>query len=150
MSRRAMLIEALGATPKDLNRMVKRVTPEQAQFSPEPSAWSILHIVAHLAYCETHYLARLQRIVAQELPHEQPFPADTGEAWSTGTLMEIAGIFSERRATTIAFLEGLEQRDWARQFTHETLGTMRLRDQVQAMVAHDNEHLAEITTLRSM
>jgi uncharacterized damage-inducible protein DinB len=148
MSRRAMLIEALAATPRDLARMLKRVSPEQSLFSPEPSSWSIVQVVAHLAWCEEQYLARLQRIVMQEQPHEAAFATDIREHESDLPMAFEA--FSTKRAATIAYLEGLEQRDWARQFTHATQGPMRLRDQVQAMVAHDNEHLEQIAVLRNV
>lgn len=148
MSRRAMLIEALAATPRDLARMLKRVTPEGAAFRPEPEAWSIAQVVAHLGWCEVAYLARLRRIVEQDDLHEAAFALDTGAHDLSLPLDAFVNEFSERRAGTISLLAGLEQRDWARQFSHATEGTLRLRDQVQAIVTHDNGHLAQIAVLR--
>ena len=52
------------------------------------------------------------------------------------------------RELALAFLAGLEQRDWGRKLVHETIGPTRLRDQVQELVAHDNLHLEQIVALR--
>jgi len=48
----------------------------------------------------------------------------------------------------LVFLRGLEQSDWARPVTHETIGPGRLRDHVQMLVDHDSEHLGQIVALR--
>lgn len=147
MSQRAILIQSLGATPRDLQRMLRRVTPEQALRRAAPDAWCIADVVAHLAFAEGLYLARLRRIAAEEHPAEPPLPEDPGHDLSA-PLGEIAETFVALRGETVAFLSGLAQRDWARTFAHPTMGTRRLREQVQAMVAHDNEHLAQIAELR--
>jgi uncharacterized damage-inducible protein DinB len=149
MSRREVLIEALGATPRDLARMLRRVTPELALRRPDPAGWSIADLLAHLSFCEEHYLARLRRIVEQDAPHEPPFPSDPGGHPPELPLAELAANFAERRAATIAFLSGLAQADWGRRFVHATLGPSRLRDQVQAIIAHDNEHLTQLVHLKS-
>lgn len=143
-----MLIEALGATPRDLARMLRRVTPHAALRRPDPAGWCVADLLAHLSFCEEHYLARLRRIVEQDQPHEPAFPNDPGGHPVDQPLAELAASFAERRATTIAFLSGLAQEEWGRSFVHPTLGPSRLRDQVQAIVAHDNEHLEQLTILR--
>lgn len=147
MSQRAILIQSLGATPRDLQRMLRRVTPEQALLRVAPDAWCIADVVAHLGYAEGLYLARLRRIVAEDNPAEPPLPHDPGHDLSA-PLGELTEAFVSLRAETLAFLSGLAQRDWARTFAHPTMGARRLREQVQAIVAHDNEHLAQIAELR--
>lgn len=147
MSRRSVLIESLTATPRDLQRMLRRVNDEQAHWRPAPDAWCIADIVAHLTYTEVLYLARLRRVVAEENP-QVAYISDPGAHNIARPLAALFDDFVASRAETVAFLSGLEQRDWGRQLVHETIGATRLRDQVQGLVTHDNEHLGEIVSLR--
>lgn len=143
-----MLMESLAATPRDLARTLRRVGPDAALRRPDPAGWCIADVVAHLAELEGRYLERLRRVVAEDnptVPSLHPDPAAHARARS---LDELLAAFGAARATTLAFLAGLEQRDWARPLVHQTLGPTRLREQVQALVGHDNEHLEQIASLR--
>ena len=148
MSRRSVLIEALAATPRDLPRLSRRVDAGGARWRPAPDAWCLLDVGAHLSTVEALYLARLWRIVEQDDPFERAIHPDASQHDLTRPLTDLVAEFSARRAATIAFLSALSQRDWGRPLVHETLGPTRLRDQVQALVSHDNEHLNQIVTLR--
>ena len=214
MSRRAVLLEALAATPRDLARMLRPVDAEAAQSRPAPSAWCLADVLCHLASAEERHLACL-RSVAVEQP-EQPRAGQAGVVGQVGTsshgeipgqpaaaetgengLPTLVEAFANRRAETITFLSSLSQRDWGRimrgpgigirgsedegagrrQEAEGSLGEslssvamqnpklvlersegskvqnaldrpVRLRDYVQGIVAHDNEHLAQIVMLR--
>lgn len=147
MSRRSVLIESLQATPRDLARMLRPVSGADALWRPAPGDWCIADVVAHLGAIELRYLARLRRVVEQDNPHEPYLHPDAAHDLSR-PLAELLAAFTQARAETVAFLQGLEQRDWGRPLVHETAGPTRLRDQVQALVAHDNDHLEQIVTLR--
>jgi uncharacterized protein (TIGR03083 family) len=147
MSRRSVLIESLEATPRDLARLLRPLSEEQARQSPASGGWSAATIVAHLAYGEERFLARLRRVVAEDNPAVEYIGGPASYDVSP-PLSELLAGFAERRAATVAFLRGLEQRDWARPLVHPTMGPSRLRDQVQLFVDHDSEHLAEIVRLR--
>jgi hypothetical protein len=143
-----MLLEALAATPRDLERMLRRVDDATARLRPADDEWRLADVVAHLGYMEERYLARLRLIVEQENPYVKYLRPDAGAHDLSRSLGELLGDFAHRRGETIAFLSSLGQRDWGRPLVHETLGPTRLRDQVQALVTHDNEHLEQIVTLR--
>lgn len=148
MSRRSVLIESLEATPRDLARMLRRVSDEAAHERPAPGEWCVADLVAHLAYIEAPYLARLRRIVEQDNPFEPYLHPDESAHDLARPLAELLAEFVQRRAETIAFLQGLEQRDWGRPLVHATIGPTRFRDQVQELVSHDNTHLAQLVALR--
>jgi uncharacterized damage-inducible protein DinB len=148
MSRRAVLIAALEATQRDLSRTLRRVSPEQARARPDPDGWCIADVVAHLAELEPRCLQRLRRAVDEENPTvAELLPEPQAHALSR-SLPELLDAFGAERAATLVFLRGLEQRQWGRPLIHATLGPTRLRDQVQALVTHDNDHLAQILALR--
>jgi uncharacterized damage-inducible protein DinB len=148
MSRRSVLIEALAATPRDLIRMLRPVDAAAAVVRPAPGEWCLADVVAHLGFVEERYLARLRRIVEQYNPYEPYMHPDASAHDLARSLTDLFAEFAARRAETIAFLSGLDQRDWGRPLIHETIGPTRLRDQVQGLVAHDNDHLAQIVALR--
>ena len=148
MSRRSVLIEALSATPRDLGRMLRPIGEAVALARPQPDAWCAADVVAHLAYVEPLYLARLRRIAEQDNPFEPYMHPDASAHDLARPLSELHADFAARRAETIAFLTGLAQGDWGRPLVHETLGPTRLRDQVQALVDHDSDHLHQLIALR--
>ena len=148
MSRRSVLIESLQATPRDLARLLRPVDQAAARWRPSPAEWCVADVVAHLSYCEVPYLARLRRVVEQDNPFEPYLHPDESAHDLTRPLADLLETFVSLRAETVAFLSGLEQRDWGRQLVHQTIGPTRLRDQVQELVAHDNAHLGQVVALR--
>ncbi len=207
MSRRAVLLEALAATPRDLARMLRPVDAWVAGWRPAGSAWCLADVLSHLASAEEQYLACLHSSVVEE-PEEPgacraavvaqvdnlssgklqgpPVAAETGKNLLPGLITA----FANRRAETITFLSSLDQRDWGQHMRGPGVGVegrrqeadcrlgesfssasilnrvphpegtrrskiqnaldrpVRLRDYVQGIVAHDNEHLAQIVMLR--
>ncbi len=148
MSRRVVLLEALAATPRDVERMLRRMDENSASWRPEKGAWCMLEVAAHLGEVESLYLARLQRVVVEDNPYEQAIVPDIRMHDLGRSLAENVAVFAERRGLTCDFLGTLSQRAWGRPLVHEVVGPTRLRDQVQALVAHDNEHLNQLVSLR--
>jgi hypothetical protein len=137
MSRRDVLMRALEATPRDLQRIIRGVRAEQAE-RVTPDGWSMMSVVAHLRETEADYILRWQRAIKGEGTRTQPVP----HVMLSGLVVG----FIAQRERTLAFLGGLEQREWG--IVVDEGG--RLRDDVQALVAHDNEHLNQLLELREM
>ena len=148
MTRRSVLIEALQSAPRDLARLLRPLDAMATRWRPASDEWCIADVVAHLGYCEAPYLARLRRVAEQDNPFEAALLPDESAHDLTRSLADLLEAFGVRRAETVAFLSGLEQRDWGRPLVHATIGPTKLRDQVQELVAHDNLHLEQIVALR--
>jgi hypothetical protein len=131
MSRRAVLMEALAATPRDLERLLRPVAREQ--LGP------LADTLADLAEGEARSLARLRAAMGKDGDAPAPAATDVSPA-------ELLACFVQRRRETRAFLEYLDQRDWGRWV--EDGQPIRLRDYVQAMVTQDNQCLDRILELR--
>ena len=145
-----LLIEALDGTTRDLMRLVKPLNETTARLHPA-SEWSIAVIIAHLIYIEPLFLARLKRIVEIDNPHEPFINPDEAEHVATAekhTIAELIEAFKVTRTTTTSFLAGLTQPQWLRTCTHDTFGITRLRKQVEILIGHDNEHLAQMVNVR--
>ena len=87
-------------------------------------------------------------MVELENPHEPYLHPDESAHDLSRPLAELLEAFVQRRSETVAFLAGLEQRDWGRPLVHATIGPTKFRDQVQELVSHDNAHLAQLVALR--
>jgi uncharacterized damage-inducible protein DinB len=149
MSRRSVLIESLEATPRDLARLLRPVDDTAVRWRPAAGEWCLADVVAHLGQIETPYLARLRRVAQQDNPLEPYLHPDASTHDLARPLADLLQEFVARRAETVAFLAGLDQRDWGRPLVHETIGPTRLRDQVQELVTHDNAHLEQVVALRA-
>ncbi|GAB4431597.1 MAG: hypothetical protein OHK0015_18230 [Chloroflexi bacterium OHK40] len=147
MSRRAVLMEALAATQSDLERLARRLDPATAARRPAPESWSVAEVVAHMAEIEARYRDQLRQTLIDDHPTLSPLVPDEA-AHDTLPLPELVAAFVAARAATLALLAEVPQGDWGRPLTHPTLGSTRFRELVQALVSHDNEHLAQIAAIR--
>ena len=143
-----MLIDALGSTERDLARLLRPLSETQARVNPQPDVWCVKDVVAHLGDIEPQFRARLRRIVNEDNPREafiNPNPAAHDLSLPVAGLI---GQFTHERARTVAYLQTLTQPQWLRTCTHATFGVTRLRKQVEILIGHDNEHLAQIVEIR--
>ncbi len=143
-----MLIEALDGTPRDLARLTRPVDDATALIRPAPDAWCIKDVIAHLADIEERFLARFARMVEQDNPHEPALAPDLLRHDLSRDLSSLIGDFGERRAATVRYLRGLTHQQWLRTCICETYGVTKLRRQVEILIGHDNEHLAQIVAIR--
>jgi uncharacterized damage-inducible protein DinB len=148
MSRRAVLMEALAATPRDLERITRMVAVAQGAQRPDPAGWSVAEVVAHMAEIEVRFRARLRLILAEDNPTLSALDPDETAHDLARPLPALVAAFAAERVATLVLLAGLEQRDWGRPLVHPADGPTRFREQVQALVTHDNDHLAQISSIR--
>jgi len=148
MSKRIVLLQALAATPKDLQWMFKGVVVSDVRRRPQPEAWSMADVVNHLADVEVRYLARLKRIVEEERPFLPWMHPNEAVHNLQASLPDLLSSFAEVRAGTLAYLQALPPGSWQRPAVHETLGATKLRFVVQTLVNHDTEHLSQIVEIQ--
>lgn len=156
MSKRQVLLDALTATPADLERLVKGVDSVTLIHRPTANEWSIADVLCHLEVVEKLSLTRLQLVVESErsevtsgwpsIPLIYPDPSLHNLNQSLTTML---ANFRQARQATIAYLQGLKAGDWQRTGIHPTRGNMTLRALVQFLVEHDTAHLNQIVEIRN-
>lgn len=147
MTKRAVLLDALASMPKDLGFMLRRAEETAVYYRPAPHEWSIADVLVHLAVMEQRYLARLQKIVAEQRPflptlHPENQPAPR-------PLAELVTAVQDARQQTLTFLHSRKAGDWQRTAVHETLGATNFRFMVQRLVEHDTEHLNQLIEIQT-
>jgi hypothetical protein len=142
-----VLLAALRRTARRLRELTADVGAEVLTARPGPEEWSVSEIVGHMCAVESPYRARLVRITLQDNPYVTAIGCITGD-YDPATPMEILlETFGVLRASTVEFLDALAPVARARPAIHAELGSITLRSQVQALLEHDEEHLAQIAKM---
>lgn len=155
MSKRDVLLEALAATPGDLERLVKKVDNTLITHRPNPDEWSIADVLRHLALVEELSLTRLKLVAENEQPKAasgspsiSPIYPDPALHDLDQSLTIMLANFRQARQATLAYLQELKAGDWQRTGIHPTRGSMSLRALVQFLVDHDTAHLNQIIEIK--
>lgn len=131
--------------------LVEGVSDEQARWKPEPSQWSIVEVINHLADEEVEdFRTRL------DLTLHRPgaaWPPIDPQGWprSRAYLERELGASLERflseRRRSVAWLSSLADPDWSAEYGHPSIGTLHAGDLLTAWLAHDLIHVRQITRL---
>ncbi len=141
------LLEALAETPNRLRRLLADVPHEKTCERPDEGRWSVCETLAHLCAVEPPYRARLARIVLEDNPFVTAIGRITGDYDPATPVVILLDTFARLREDTVAFLRQLPPEARARPAVHAELGPITLRSQVESLLAHDQEHLAQIEKL---
>lgn len=133
-----------------IRALAEGVPDDQARWNPEPDAWSILDVVNHLAYEETHdFRDRLDLVLhrpQEDWPRMDPARGvtDRSRQRELGRALET---FLARREESLAWLKTLEPSNW--DAAHEApFGQIKTGDILVAWAAHDLLHLRQLIELR--
>jgi hypothetical protein len=145
------LIEQMERSADCIRAFVEGVSPEQAQWKPDPNTWSIQEAINHLADEEREdFRLRLEII----LNHPQdPWPTLDQRGWETPrTYHETeAGLsmqeFLAERSASLEWLRSLSSPDWQAQYPAPWGGTITAGDMLAAWAAHDLLHLRQLLEL---
>ena len=131
--------------------LLSDVGPDQARWKPEPAKWSVLEVVTHLADEEVEdFRSRLASTLRDARAGWSPIDPEgwaVERRYNEGSLTESVDRFLSERASSIAWLEGLEAPDWSLAHEHPKWGPFSAGDLLTAWVAHDHIHIRQINRL---
>ena len=143
-TQRIVMLQTLGNAAVRLANVLESLGAEGCDWQPAPGQWSATETVTHLAAAEGPFLQRLRRIVAEDNPYLPYFGPDVARPDSSLHLPAVLAGFRADRERLLAFLSSVAPEDWDRPAVHETMGPTTLALQVQNVINHDLEHLAEL------
>lgn len=141
----ALLVE----TPARIAAATTILDETQLHHQPDPKAWSIAQILAHLRGCDDVWAHTIYAMLTTENPHMPVFhPREWSKVVSYGRLPFITSLqsFTLKRAELVAVLQKLPEGKWART---AVLGnhTHSVYSQARRLALHEATHCAEIEAL---
>jgi hypothetical protein len=146
------VVRRLRANADAVAAQVAGVGDDEARWKPEPTKWSILEVVTHLADEEVEDFRRRVDLTLHSPRAEWP-PIDP-EGWavqrrySEGDLQGALGRFLTSRAESVDWLESLVDPDWDLAYRHPRFGPIRAGDLLTSWVAHDYIHIRQLNRLQ--
>lgn len=141
------LLDALRSVPERLAALTSEASHDSTAARVNGDDWSVCQIVGHMCAVESPYRARLVRISLVDHPHVAAISCITGDYDPETPIAILVDTFAMLRRETVRFLESLAPLARGRTAVHAELGDITLRSQVEALSAHDEEHLAQIARL---
>ncbi len=143
-TQRIVMLQTLGNAAARLAGALEALGAEGCDWQAAPGEWSARETITHLAAAEPPFLKRLQRIAVEDNPFLPYFGPDVARPDSGQPLPAALAGFRAERDSLLAFLSGLPPEAWDRPAVHETIGPTTLALQVQNIINHDLEHLAQL------
>ncbi len=145
----AALASRLRVAPAMVEGLLAGVSPEDALWSPDGKAWSILEVVCHLDDEESEdFRVRLESTLTDPSRAWAPLDLDDVSAkrgYRGRDLRKSVLSFAEKRAENLMWLRGaLGSADWSRAYQHPKIGPVGSASLLASWAAHDALHLRQI------
>ena len=134
-------------TVNDYAAVVKNVSDAQLTKRPDPKNWSAKEVICHVRDTEESFMMRFLSIMAMDDPKFLPVEPDrwaVERQYQRNDVPEALAALKTRREETLLFFRGLKPEQWERGGIHATRGRMTLKDFVELMAWHDDNHLDQL------
>lgn len=140
-------LDLLIAGPAVLDGLLADLSEEQLTAAPAPGAWSLQRSLQHLLDAQNLLGGRLERMLAEDDP-----PLAMESTWARpAAVQDTAAMYAgycASRAATVARLEALPLRAWARTGRHTEFGRVTLLQQVGYFAYHELYHYPDFVEKR--
>jgi hypothetical protein len=144
-------VTRLSANAEAIERLLKDIDEEHAQWKPAPEKWSILEVVCHLVD-EEKFDFRVRLDYTLNKPGEAWPPIDP-QGWVVEhgyvgkDVSEQLLLFLAERYKSIEWLNALESVDWNAAHEHPALGRITAGGLLGSWLAHDYLHIRQLSNL---
>jgi uncharacterized damage-inducible protein DinB len=141
------VIAQLARGPDTLRAVVGDVPPADLKRRPRPGKWSAHEHACHLALMEPIWAARLERILAEEVPTIVSYEPDADEPQDRLLGMELAAAldaYADARARLLRRLDALPAEAWRRGAVHTAHARYSLFLMCRHVALHDMLHIYRV------
>jgi len=134
-------------TVNDYAAAIKGVPDARLSKRPDEKNWSAKEVVCHVRDTEESFMIRFQSVMAMDEPKflgVEPDRWAIERQYARNDVQEALTAFTTRRDETLKFLRGLKPEQWERGGIHATRGKMTVKDFVELMAWHDDNHLDQL------
>jgi uncharacterized damage-inducible protein DinB len=141
------LIADLRDSPAKYQQLIKPAPSQVLTWTPDGS-WSIAAVVMHIAITDLYYRRRFETIVVEHEPNiaqiraEELVPPAGNPITPTSEMLER---WQRVRSELCDWLATLSESDWQRVAFHPVRGRVTLISELELILAHDHEHMAQIS-----
>lgn len=143
---------ALARMPGRLKAFVAAIPQDAWLTQPQPNAFCLLEHVCHLRDIDHDgYRERIEKMLTQDLPVLHDLDGEAlaiARDYRRQDLHAACAAFVDGRGRILERLRGLSTAERSRKGRMEGVGDMTIDDLVGAMLAHDSEHVEQLTALR--
>jgi tRNA-binding protein len=140
----------ISSTGRRLRELIAGRTVEELSRKPDPSKWSVVEILAHLADAEVVAGWRIRSILAWDGVPLQPFDQDRWAEtfrYAEADPFESVMLFEVNRASLLALLRRVDRNLYANHGMHAERGQETIEHLVRLYAGHDLNHLRQIEGL---
>jgi hypothetical protein len=144
------LVEPLRTIPRDVREAIKGLYEPQVTWRAAEGDWCIQELVGHMSDAAEVYHKRLYMMSTQTDPILEPYDPDAfaaEHAYLERPIGELVEKLQHWRAETVQLLTTLVNWNWARTGRHVETGRVSIRQLVEHMIEHEQEHVARIREL---
>jgi uncharacterized damage-inducible protein DinB len=134
-------------TVDDYAAGIKGVPDAKLSKRPDDKNWSAKETLCHVRDIEEAFMMRFQSVLAMDEPKFLPVEPDrwaVERQYQRNDAQETLAAFRARRDETLRFLRGLKPEQWNRGGIHATRGKMTIKDFVELLAWHDDNHLDQL------
>jgi hypothetical protein len=143
-------IEALKQLPNAVEAEVAGVAESVLRYRPAEGEWSIREVVGHLRDAAQVWYKRLYATWTLTDPKFPTWDAVIGNRETNYMDADLPKTIAEMREWRLKTVDLLAHAvDWTRLGQHPDLGRRSLKQWAEYLLAHDNEHLATIRSLKT-
>jgi hypothetical protein len=138
------------ATPGRLRSLVSSATPDQLEWKPSPTRWSIRQILAHLADAELVGAWRFRTVLERDGVALQAYDQETwAEAfhYEDVPVAESLALFEALRGSTLRVLRTVDPSRQTHAGMHSERGPESITRIMEMYAGHDLNHLGQIEGL---
>jgi hypothetical protein len=144
---RNYMFTALEAGPPAIEGLIAELTPEVADYRPDPDRFTIREVVAHLADWEPIWLLRMRAVCEQDEPTMPGY--DVGQMavdhdYAHSDPVEQLARYHAGRAAISAYLKERSETDWSRCLIRPEIGRLSLEALTLLVPLHDAYHAKQI------
>ena len=143
-------LDVLSSTAGRLRELTAGRTRDDLAKKPDPSRWSVVQIVAHLADSEVVGAWRFRSVIASDGVALQPYDQNEWEArfrYEETDPFESIGLFETVRSSTLSLLRRVDPALHANYGMHAERGKESIEHLIRLYAGHDLNHLAQIEGL---
>ena len=142
------MIERLSGLGRSLQEATTGLDEEALSWRPAENKWSVREIIAHLADLESNgFAVRLRQVLQEERPLMKAIDTDARARDFGYQGQDVSRNISrllEARSENIRLVQPALPEAWDRVGIHEHRGPMTLRQILEGMANHDQNHLRQI------